>query len=435
MKKLILTSPFRHNLYLNDDFFFVNRGIFNQTISMLDELTPTLDISSAWLNNDKVIQDEKYISVKYDSLNLDSKPVLVIDFTNQVSDFLSSADYTDSLCFSVAGCYVKIYNNTIGLIGLTLSFDRLSEEIEHDPVQLDFLTTKLIEHVEENILRKEVERVLKYLRDCFKRTCTSRDVRKIYQDHVFDQVLEILKEERFKVLWTGRLLYVPDNEKQKWVDFFAKWSSTHVIPANNSAFFRQGNSLVLKSYIHEDEIISCFDLCQYYFAIFYLTNIVIKRVAGDFGKNRRALKKQLEICQEINLQVKNIEVNQKEALTGLQGKRRQAVKEILACWEYERYVDMVKSRNEILQAKINNHRIATNQRYGKIIEFVLALVGFIALADFLLNIVIYINPNFESLSRYSGILYVISTIHGEFIMSSIVLLAILFSVFFAIKKK
>lgn len=435
MKKLILTSPFRHNLYLNDDFFYVNRGVFNQAITSLDRQIPELDISSAWLNKDKIIQSEKYTSVKYDSLNLDSKPVLVIDFTDELGKFITKqSDFDLPKKFSPADCHVKIYNNTIGLISLTLTFDCLDDEVEQDPSRLDLMTTGLAEYVEEYFLRSQVESVLACLQDSFKTICSHSDIRMIYQDHVFDRVLDILKNERYKVLWTGRLLYVPDEEKCKWLKFFEEWASTEVVSANNTAFFRQGNSLVLQSYINEEEIIACFDLCQYYFAIFSIANTVMKRVAGSFGRDKNKLKQQLEICQEINLQVKSISVNEQEAISGLQGKRRQTVKEIFACWEYDSYVDMVISRNEILQSKIHNYQQANNQRYGKIIEFALTFVGSIALADFLLNIVMYINPDYSELKGY-GVLFLLSKLPGELIVSGVIFLAILFSIIFALRNK
>lgn len=435
MKKLILTSPFRHELYLNDDFFYVNRGMFNRAITALDEHIPELDITSPWLNEDKIVQGEKYTSVKYDALNLDSKPVLIIDFKDELAQFLSTNTQFDlSAQFGLESCLVKIYNNTIGLIGLTLTFDELSPTLKQNPSQLDMLTTKFVEHIEAHFLRTEVERVLNCLQDKFRDICSENDIRMIYQDNVFDHVLDILKNERGKVLWTGRLLYVPDEGKDQWLTFFEGWASTEVIAEGNSAFFRQGNSLVLESYISEDEIIACFDLCQYYFGIFTATNNAMKRVAGRFGRNEDELKQQQKICQEINLQVKNISVNEQEAIAGLQGKRRQTVKAIFACWEYDSYVDMVIARNEILQSKIHNYQQIVNQRYGKVVQFALAFVGSIALADFLLNIVMYINPEYAQLGGF-GILHLLAKVPGELIMSSVVLLAVLLSLLFTWKNK
>lgn len=435
MNKLILTSPFRHDLYLNDDFFYVNRGIFNRVITRLDEKIPELNISSAWLNQDKIVQSEKYTSVKYDSLNLDSKPVLVVDFTVELEKFLTSQNtFVLPSYFSLTDCQIKIYNNTIGLIGLTLSFEHLSQSIEDDPSKLDLLTTHLAEYVEAHFLRPQVERILDCLQDTLKTICSDRDIRMIYQDHVFDRVVDILKNESHNVLWTGRFLYVPEQDKGKWLDFFEKWTSTEAISADNTAFFRQGNSLVFTNYISEEEIIACFDLCQYYFAIFSVANTVMKRVAGRFGRDESELKKQLEICQEISLQVQNLNVNEQEAIAGLQGKRRQTVKEIFSCWEYYSYVDMVISRNEILQSKIHNYQQAASRRYGKIVEFALTFVGSIALADFLLNIVMYINPDYSKLGGY-GVLFLLAKIPGELIMSGVVVLAVLFSIIFTMKNK
>lgn len=435
MKKLILSSPFRHSLYLNDDFFYINREIFNNAISELDKQTPNLPISSAWFNQDKPAQNEKYISVKYDSLNLDSKPLLVINFTSQLKQFLPNQpqiELDDN--FHLISCYVKIYNNTIGLIDLQLGFENLKQEFKSNPSLLDIQTTKLVQLIEEQLLRAEITDVLKLLQHNIGSSCSKADKKLIYQDHVFAEVLDILKEEHNKVLWTGRLLYAPAQERDEWIEFFEQWALTTVQADGNSAFFRQGNNLVLDDYISQEETIACIDLCQYYYAIFYIANNVVKRVAGGFGNKNNELQTMLNTCQEINLQIKTIEVNQKEALSGLQGKRRKTVQEIFRCWEYDNFLDMVITRNEILQSRIHTLQESERQKFGRVLEFILSLVGLISFADFLLNVTMYTHPEFIPVDGFWGILRSFASVPSEIIMSAVICLVVIFSLIFTLKR-
>lgn len=438
MNKLILFSPFRHRLFLNHYFFRQAEKILIGVVDRFNQKNTEMKINSPWVNDEEA--GSKYISVKYDVLNLESKPVFTILLEPSLLRLLMKKECYSLIRenFEAIACKVDIYNTMIGIINIELKIKSSLKKENIDPVKLDIMTSMLSKEFEQIYLRGEIEQIIAELHGRMGRIIRFRGRSSIYKHTAFSRISHFISNEVDDlVLWTGRLLYVKAEEKKEWIPFFKNWAQTDIIENNNSAFFRSGNNLVLSTFAPERDVINILNLSQYYYSICYVINLVIKEVSSRFMCETRIRGNILNDCQMIDLAIQNIGVSYDEVIGGLQGKRKMIVQTVCESWGYADFVQMIEKRSQIIQKRVGNYYRYKQQRYNKILEILLTIVGMVAVSDFILNIVSYTKPSYirksDSLFGDFGILYFSSGFNGDVLISSSLLISILIALFY-IKK-
>lgn len=425
MKILYLISPFIHKLDIKSEQYAENKNSINDCIKTFVEKRE----NSSFIIENLSMKDSEYLSTKYDLFNIESSAILVIKVGGKIKEDVRLNWNQKDL--PIDDIKIKIYNNNIGLITTKILIDSLPLMINEDEDCLDRETNNFSNYLYD-ILKDYLDKTTDDLGSLINNQ--SNPSISSTQDTIFtERINSTMIEMSSKTLWTSRTLYISDSEKDRTIQFFKQWSSSDVIDNSQAAFFRQGNNLVTDNYMNEKDLVNSMEFCQYYYSIFYTKNNVLKNISYLIDNNNG--EELSHICQEFSILIKDIEINRKESIAGLQGKRRQTVHEIFERWNFYDYIDMVNSRNELLQSKIKTHSERKTQKYRVLLEFILTTVGLISLSDFLLNIYAYISPEYQA-SKYSiGIFKLLSYLPSEIVISLVVLLTIILSMIFVSRNK
>lgn len=426
MKKLYLISPFLHKFNIDSEYYYYikDKDFINEYIK---NYTSTIDKK---FTIDSLLEDkDEYISTKYDLFNIESSAILSIDVKDLTNINYFITEHKDA--FTLTSVNIKIYNNNIGIITSKIKINEFPKTILKNTHNLDIITHNFMGILYAK-LKEFVDDITNELKVLVLKKVNKKN-KEITNIHFTKQIDSIIEEYSKKIFWTSRTIYIPNNEKLEFIEYFKIWSSSDISDINQSAFFRQGNNLVTYEYMNEIDLLNSMEFCQYYYSIFYTKNNIIKRIS--YLINEENIDELCSICQKFNILVKSIEINRKESISGFQGKRRQTVHEIFEKWNFYNYVEMVNDRNDLLQLKIEVYNENKKQKYRLLLEFILTSVGLISLSDFLLNIYSYISPEYKSINYSFGIFKLLSFIPSEISISLVVILTIILSMIFVSKNK
>lgn len=299
---------------------------------------------------------------------------------------------------------VYIFDDTLGL--LRLDFERpqgqtmLDWATDEQRAEFDAETSRLAEFIYHRTLYPG------FVSGVAQLDAVDSDQIKIRKQNDFDIFNDVRfcasqpENERY-VLWTGRTLFVdPAQLDSATENTLRDWGAcpegtTRDVGLGN-AHIGSGNNLVYTSLPLEDAAREWFrgqSICQYYNAILFTYNLILKRILLQIGAlEKKGLKKSRRANHLLGSMTKRLDhlnfasLEFGECRRGAQHHRRRIIDQTLEAWELEDVANSALEMAEFARQRLERLQQKRMAQQSRSIELILTAIGGVAVIDLFLSL-------------------------------------------------
>lgn len=395
--RFLFSAPFRTNINMNS-LHAVNGA--ESVAAVIDAAvaasSPALPPGCAWESpwNQADRGELHYSELSEDCLPLTATPLmrLVVNpgFVASATAVAGTPPATEEVV--VDRCVVDYYDNTVAIVSVELTLAGGASEAQTLST-VDRWSTAYCSAIIRAIKPFE-NAILKALRPD-KRQSDTAIFMKPEEFHVFLDRMESVQdasEPREEMLWVTRILLAsPDGPP---IDLLQQWTQQGDLALKTARVgqadiaFCVGNSIVFDPLTDKEAsaLHSALSICTYFYVLYNVLNHNLRTLFLNVSRIKAVPAATITRVNRTRSHIEFMENEFSDVLMGFQGLRNDISRRLLATWSYDDLVQAVQKKKDAVAKLVDYSQLEKQNRYGRMIESILAAIGGVAILDFILNL-------------------------------------------------
>ncbi|MBD3652337.1 hypothetical protein [Kangiella sp.] len=400
--EFLFIAPFRTDFNLNSLEAICHREAIVDVLLLAVQAENEIDSGFRWLVpwNKEEKGELHYSELNEDQVPDSATPLLKLHLQpkyvkQKLDEILAESEFKE---YEINKCDVLYFDNTVGILTITLSF---SDRYKHEDVfpVVDKWSTQLCSSIVKIIVPHEVS-ILKNIQSLSKER--ERNLFLSPRDFIvffdrFENSMANTDKENERMLWVNRT-YIGhvDNGLSPVLE---RWTQSREL--RESALLLDesaistcvGNSVVYGKLSEENKyaVETALQISTYFYVLYDVFNKILKLLYLEMSSSKKAKESTISRVNRIRAHIEFIENEFGDVLMGLQGKRSAIASRFMETWSYSELVDAVQKKKNSASRFAESILSERQNKYGRVVEAFLAAIGGVSLLDFILSLFAFSN--------------------------------------------